>query len=222
MVEEIEKVSTKADFNSIDLSSIDAAEARAARPSFAQLLDSAISIDSKLKEETQKQPRLTIQMTQTTKSTQQFVIPPTQQVTTPLAPQKPVVESKPQQRPLPNQSVKEEIDTFASRLNKETKQQPKRVNTFNMKIEGQDDLILLRLSVSDQITELERIIEGIREHVFDKYHIQIVKKEVTGLNKEIAQERAEGAEREPMSLERSLAALRDQRLKEVMALLSGM
>jgi hypothetical protein len=77
--------------------------------------------------------------------------------------------------------------------------------------------VLPNLSVSDQVSELEKIIEGIKEGVFDKAHIDIIKREVKDLNDILKIERMEN----PNVQEDPMEGLRDLRLSDVMALLSG-
>lgn len=84
------------------------------------------------------------------------------------------------------------------------------------------ELVLPGLSVADQISELERIIEGLKENVFDRDHMQIVADEVYGLSQVIADDRKmskRGAAAQQGALEKSLTDLRDQKLAEAAALL---
>ncbi|MGC8648735.1 MAG: hypothetical protein ACP5UN_00740 [Candidatus Micrarchaeia archaeon] len=81
------------------------------------------------------------------------------------------------------------------------------------------DLVLPSLSISDQILELERIIEGLNEKVFDSEHLEVVAEEVYGLQMVIEGEQK--AKKAAVSeLERSLIALRNQRLSDALAILS--
>ena len=90
------------------------------------------------------------------------------------------------------------------------------------------DLVLPTLSLTDQISELERIIEGVKENIFDKEHMDIVKLEVFGLNEII--ERSERAKRKQAkaanaeaatTIEESLVQVRNQRLAEAVTLLQN-
>jgi hypothetical protein len=82
------------------------------------------------------------------------------------------------------------------------------------------DLVLPSLSLADQISEVERIIEGIRENVFDKEHMDIVSQEIYGLQDIVKEEKASINEQaEQGSLEQSLRNLRDQRLSEAIRLM---
>ncbi|MGC8687487.1 MAG: hypothetical protein ACP5RM_02180 [Candidatus Micrarchaeia archaeon] len=88
----------------------------------------------------------------------------------------------------------------------------KRVNT--------SQLVLPNLTLADQIAELERIIEGLKENVFDNEHMQIVVEELTGLNQVVNDMKKKGTASKS-ELEQSLINLRDERLIEALALLPG-
>ena len=116
------------------------------------------------------------------------------------------------------EAAKKELDTIKERLGeiapaiKEIRR--RRVNT--------KDLVLPSLSLSDQIAELERIIEGVKENVFDVEHLDIVKQEVYGLS--AVDERAQKERKKssaPGSIEDSLLAVRMQRLQDAMTLLQN-
>jgi hypothetical protein len=80
------------------------------------------------------------------------------------------------------------------------------------------NLVLPNLSVPDQISELERIIEGLTEKVFDSDHLDVIKQEVNGLNRVVQLERAKekaAGQREVTDEEK----IRDQRLSSALALL---
>ncbi len=72
-------------------------------------------------------------------------------------------------------------------------------------------LVLPKLSLSDQISDLEKIKEGLEERVFDEKHLKIIKLETEGLSKLIAQGRQPNAPTD-------LAELRNRLLKEVLDL----
>ena len=126
-------------------------------------------------------------------------------------------------QPKPSVNAKKEFGhilnkftSFTEHMN-ENKQQRKIVKVkINIK-----DLVLPSLSISDQISELERIIEGLNEHVFDNEHIEIVAEEVYGLQQYInIGKKAKGKKQQVPELERSLEELRDQRLTDAVSLLS--
>lgn len=84
-----------------------------------------------------------------------------------------------------------------------------------------NELVLPNLSIADQVSELEQIIEGLRENVFDEEHTNIVMQEVYGLEQTINAERKKlkGKPQGDNELERSLYDTRDQRLVEAATLL---
>jgi hypothetical protein len=98
------------------------------------------------------------------------------------------------------------------------KQQPRAKVKFNEK-----DLVLPKLSISDQISELERIIEGLKEQVFDDNHKDIVLQEVYGLSAYIERNSKELRKRRITlnQTEQSLWSLRQQRLDEAMSLINA-
>ncbi len=83
------------------------------------------------------------------------------------------------------------------------------------------DLVLPSLSILDQVSELERIMEGLKENVFDSEHLDIVKQEVYGLEQVVAEGRAavKKGKVQLTSLDQSMWTLRDQRLLDAMALI---
>lgn len=92
------------------------------------------------------------------------------------------------------------------------------IKHINMK-----DLVLPSVSMSDQISELERIIEGLKENVFDEEHLDIVIQEIYGLSQYVEKTDKDLKKKhvELSQLERSLWQIRDQRLKEATAILGG-
>ncbi|MGC8571783.1 MAG: hypothetical protein ACP5RI_02765 [Candidatus Micrarchaeia archaeon] len=107
--------------------------------------------------------------------------------------------------------------SFTKEMNKN--KQEKKIMKIKINIK---DLVLPNLPVSDQISELERIIEGLNEHVFDSEHLEIVAEEVYGLEQyiNIMKKAEKGKKKQLSDLERSLEELRDQRLSDAVALLS--
>ncbi len=87
------------------------------------------------------------------------------------------------------------------------------------------DLVLPTLSLTDQISELERVIEGVKENIFDKEHLEIVKLEVFGLHdiveKAERERKKKKAQAEAGTIEESLVAVRNQRLDDAIALLQN-
>ena len=99
----------------------------------------------------------------------------------------------------------------------ESRPQPKIKVKFNEK-----DLVLPKLSIADQISELERIIEGLKEQVFDENHKEVVLQEIYGLSAYIERSSKDLRKRKITlnQTEQSLWALRQQRLDEAMGLIN--
>lgn len=226
MVSEIEKTATKVEFNAIDISGISQTEVVHPKPEFNRLLGLAMAIESGHVQEPAPRQRAAVQQVQAPAATQQAAAAATTAQTATVA----SASSSPRMvqwqiprgsKPQPQETVKSEVSAFASNLDQKKEQPQQPINTFNIKVSDEDDdLVLPQLSVSDQISELERIIEGLHEHVFDGYHIEIVRKEISGLNRKIAREKKQiAAGAQPSSIEQSFMDLRDKRLAEVIAAL---
>jgi hypothetical protein len=232
-VEAIEKEAVKVEFNFIDISAIEAMKFESKRPPFKPLLDLAMNMEAGkvLKEEPQKpqpiqQIKQIVQMqvggraapsapVPTSTSIQNTIYIPEQ--TSPQSLQQPAQEV---QKPTPVQNVKEEMSAFAKKLpSASAPSQP--INTFQMKVDSSDDIILPKLSIQDQISELERMIEGIKEHVFNADQLNVIKKEVNGLSAQIMQERKGGAPKDTSDIQAQLVLVRDQRIGTVISALSG-
>lgn len=76
-----------------------------------------------------------------------------------------------------------------------------------------EKLILPTLSIQDQISDLEKMSEGIDESVFNEEQMEIVRLEAEGMSDRIRYEKQAPAD----EFQRSLVALRNQRLNEVLA-----
>ena len=98
-----------------------------------------------------------------------------------------------------------------------------RIKGFDIKRINESDLVLPNLSMADQISELEKILEGLKENVFDDKHIGVVIEELYGLADVTNQEKRRlKKNRISMSqLEQSLWALRDDRLNTAISLLTS-
>jgi len=98
-----------------------------------------------------------------------------------------------------------------------------RIKGFDIKKINEGDLVLPNLSMADQISELEKILEGLKENVFDGDHIGVVIEELYGLADVTNQERRRMKKnRISMSqLEQSLWRLRDDRLATAISLLTS-
>lgn len=206
-VDEIEKDSLKVESNTIDIFVLSSTQQEHSKSSFSVLLDSAMKIESSIG----------ITSKETSK--------PEQHIARQYSPIQSL--SKVQQsgtmvlhnigRPSPAEGVKSEIGEFANSLQVESPA----VESFKLNPEKDKQLVLVKLSVPDQITELEKIIEGLREQVFDKDHIEIIKKEAYGLNDEATKQR-KAADKAHQSMEQRLLSVRDQRLNDVLAMLRDM
>lgn len=77
--------------------------------------------------------------------------------------------------------------------------------------EKEEQLVMPKLSVQDQLSDLEKIKEGIDENVFDKEQLGIIVEEVSGMSKIAARE-----DTNRMSADqRELVLMRNQRIKEI-------
>ncbi len=192
IVEEMEKNSAKVDFNAVDISSIQSPKVKKRKPPFRPLLDLAIEIESGRSADSVKRAGR-------------------------MQPQRITQPKEPEQRPKQNKSTKDEIGAFANKLNK-NREQKQQISGFNVK-ESEEDLQLPKLSVSDQISELEQMIDGLKSRTFDYEHIETIKKEVYGLDKYMIREIMKGSKKKLTQMEQNLITLRDQRLNEAMKIL---
>ncbi len=87
-----------------------------------------------------------------------------------------------------------------------------------------EQMVLPSLSMSDQIAELERIIEGMKENIFDADHFEIVMEEVYALVKTVndRKKRMKKSGAKVSALEQSLWLLRDRRLEEAIGAISNL
>ncbi|MEM3841291.1 MAG: hypothetical protein QXN59_01180 [Candidatus Micrarchaeaceae archaeon] len=87
-----------------------------------------------------------------------------------------------------------------------------------------DMMVLPSLSMSDQIAELERIMEGIKEGIFDAEHFEIVMEEVYALVKSVNErkKRLKKSGAKLSAIEQSLWLVRDKRLEEVIKAINEM
>ncbi|MCL4372229.1 hypothetical protein M1373_02835 [Candidatus Marsarchaeota archaeon] len=102
--------------------------------------------------------------------------------------------------------------------------QPQPQKKLKIKIKyNENDLVLPKLSIADQISELERIIEGLKEHVFDEGHMEVVMQEVYGLSAHIDKSSKDLRKRRITlnETEQSMWNMRNQRLQEAMNLIAA-
>ncbi len=78
--------------------------------------------------------------------------------------------------------------------------------------------VLPRLSINDQVAELERIIEGLKENVFTADQLEVVRNELYGLRK-FLQSGAKEKESDDPENAVIFGILRDKRLEEALSLL---
>jgi len=236
IVEEVEIGATRVEFNSIDISSFEKAQPQIKKPDFKPLLDLAVAIEGgRVKEEPPPKPtpqqqikqilaskpiKQVMQMQVGTSTSQSSTVQNTVYMPEDISLQVPAAQAPQQQTSTLNQSVKEEIGIFADKLIENKGQPSQPINTFNMKVEGADDIILPKLSTSDQIAELERMIEGVKENSFTADQLNVVKKEAEGLSDAISKEKTGGYGKESSGMEQQLVQLRDRRLTEVLKLMS--
>lgn len=81
-----------------------------------------------------------------------------------------------------------------------------------------NSLVLPNLSVTDQVTELDKIIQNLKGSSFSQEQIQIVRKEVIGLFKAVE---SESKPESAAGIERDMLDLRQARLTEALVLLRG-
>ncbi len=82
-------------------------------------------------------------------------------------------------------------------------------------------LVLPNLQLSDQITEIERIIDGLKQGAFDKEHVQVVIEEVYGLKQAVDDQKKDrrGHAKAMTSAEQALWNMRDKRIANAIILL---
>lgn len=78
-------------------------------------------------------------------------------------------------------------------------------------------LVLPNLSITDQVTELDKIIQNLKNSSFTPDQMQIVKEEVTGLAKSLVSQQTVPAE----GIEKDMFELRTTRLAEALSLIRG-
>ncbi len=223
VVEELEKVSTRVELTKIDISLLEEGESVSPqRPTFSKLLESAMRIESESDamhmphyHSRAVQPPGHPQEGRVARQVQEVQVAASASAGTaaPLPPyaQPPAAHLNTAPEPAHAQAEKE-IREFSERLGT-AKREPGGATVFADTTKG--DLVLPQLSIPDQITELQRIIEGINEHVFDDYHIGIVRKELLGLQRYV---RSGGTE---SAIALSVLQLRDKYLKEAIELIGA-
>ncbi|MGC8547763.1 MAG: hypothetical protein ACP5MC_02025 [Candidatus Micrarchaeia archaeon] len=142
---------------------------------------------------------------------------PQVQAQPPLAARKPMVEEEKPKPAAAAKPVKPQRHIFEKEL-KEATEKLEKISKVSSEIEGEiakqqekkqvKGLILPTLSINDQLSDLEKISEGLSEHVFNAEQLKIIKLEANGLARLIA----EGKE---ASAPEDLAEMRNNLLKQV-------
>ncbi|MGC8699430.1 MAG: hypothetical protein ACP5RK_00275 [Candidatus Micrarchaeia archaeon] len=102
------------------------------------------------------------------------------------------------------EEIKEVIGSIGKEFEKNIKRETGRIKG--------EKLVLPTLSLQDQISELEKISEGIDENVFTEEQMKIVKEEVTGLKDKVKMEKTAPTD----EFQKSLISLRNQKIEEVL------
>jgi hypothetical protein len=156
-----------------------------------------------------------------------------QQPTAPVATS--VEEMQPVQAPEEVQAPQEEApaheyEAAESEMKETAKQELAgiigRITNIEPKIEevrvsmGMKNLVLPNLPIAEQVPELEKIIEGVRNNIFDETQTATLRKELKGLQVEISKENAamrkSGAQL--TDSEKQIRAVREQRMNEAAAM----
>lgn len=226
-IDEMEANSTRPEVNTIDLTLLFGSKTEQhAKIQFKQLLSAAMDMEAVHLQALQAQQKAA--QTQSAKSMQTQVQPIATGTTLTSAS---VVTTQPPrqqpQQPQPTQAhqinkpnefsaAKAELDSFAKGLGSDLNTAPVKLPDIKQK---ENENVLFKLSLADQVAELERIIEGLNEHAFNNEQLEIIRKEALGLKKVLQKGLPEKEAGDP---ERFLifGILRDKRLEEVLTLLS--
>ncbi len=220
LIKEVEASSPKKDSESINASKIfDQGPSNKAKSTYIDLMELIDTIESR-----KKAPRAS--------ATVQGPVQPSHLITAGVSQVGnsniiPEIKQPPAQNEVPVQQQFVQPNTKAEavqEMKEATAEMPsKQMIKASIKRINMKDLVLPSVSMSDQISELERIIEGLKENVFDEEHLDIVIQEVYGLSQYVEKADKDLKKRhiELSQLERSLWQIRDQRLKEATAILSG-
>jgi hypothetical protein len=97
----------------------------------------------------------------------------------------------------------------------------KNIGQPKMKIDV-SNLVLPGLQLSEQVNELDHIIEGLRQKAFDKEHFKIIVEEVYGLKQVAETERKEQKKSGKVagSADKVLLAMRDKKIAEAIVMLN--
>jgi hypothetical protein len=200
-----------ADVAMLDLSDTFETDSNVYKPTYAQMISIIESMEGGGK------PRF--DMPEKQKQQKTAPVPPTP----PIAPTVAVLPAHEKLPPKPSEthrmSAKMELGKITERLGEfEEEMKMRGINTTG--------LVLPSLSTADQITELERIIEGLQGHIFDKDHIETIEQEVYGLSKIVKLQKAKQArvKTKPPAQDAETAemeGIRNQRLESALNLMKN-
>ncbi len=124
-----------------------------------------------------------------------------------------------QQEPVQQESQKIYAGRELSELAKSLPLHIPRFGEHKLKKQNSADLVLPNLSLSDQVAELERILEGLTTGALGGDDLDTVRSEVYGLAMQVNNEKKglKGKNKQLGSDEYSLWTLRDQRIEEVIS-----
>ena len=217
-VMEIEASAQKPEFSSADVSSVFSPAGNEKVVTYRDMVSIVESIESKKVESRQKvvNPQVLLQqqaqphmvMTGLKQMTTSQVLPNVQQPAQPQ-PKPEYVEQKQKIQ------AKNEMKSAASKLQRKSA----KVNVKHINV---SDMVLPSLSMADQISELERVIEGLRERVFDQEHLEIVVQEVYALKQVVEKQDKEMKKQHAnlTALEQSMWQVRAQRLNDALSIIA--
>ncbi len=137
---------------------------------------------------------------------------PAQQAAAPVRPaQPPAYEAA-------EEALKEKARSELAAITGTLSQIAPRIEELEMSV-SMKGLVLPNLPIAEQISELEKIVEGVRSNIFDKGQMATLRKELRGLKAGMAHEKAvlQKGGAEPAESEKALWAVREQRLNEALA-----
>lgn len=215
-IEEIEGTAKRREESTVDISgSFDAAFSKSAT-TYKALLNVIIETEKKGGFFQRQRPAA---KPQPPEAAEQAVVQPRQ-------PQQPVelppIQSQAaelQQQPVQQESQKVYAGRELSELAKSLPLHIPRFGEHKLKKQDPADLVLPNLSISDQVAELERILEGLKAGALGGDDLDTVRSEVYGLAMQVNNEKKElkGKNKQLGSEEYSLWTLRDQRIEEVIS-----
>ncbi len=206
-IAKIEASTARSELGFLDITGIVGAELQQLQRSYADLLGFIAMIESKRPLEIQRKPdeaRAQVMAQQSQPVGPQMVAQATQagQGPTIKLPEYPGLEEAMKKQPQPEEDE--------AKPGKKQKRGRERIDTSN--------LVLPTLDPKDQITELERIIEGLRQGIFDKEHLGVVITEIYGL-KQVADDQRRAKKGAQSTVQKSAASVRDKLIAEAIVLL---